>query len=117
MPSWTPSNQNSDALVKQYQESWFREFRRLKAKWMKASEEKRREYIMSVFDRITQLAKEDPITAALEFVKWLRSPHGALAWPYLWKREYAPTMVDITYYALQMVNRAIIFQMIAAMAR
>jgi hypothetical protein len=46
--------------------------------------------------------------AALEFLRWLRSPDGALAWPYIWRDEYRQTMIDITYHMMNIVHKIII---------
>jgi len=76
------------------------------------TDEDRKKYIDAVFARFKEMAGRDLIGAAIEFITWLRSPDGALAWPYLWKPEYVEQIRDITYYGMGFVNKMLIRRMI-----
>lgn len=76
------------------------------------SEEDRINHIKAVFNRLSQIANQDPVQAGIEFMAWLKSPEGALVWPYIWKPEYVPLIRDITYYAIGFVNKIVIRRMI-----
>ena len=75
--------------------------------------EQRVEYIRQVFNALIETAKQDRMTALMEFIQWLRSPDGALAWPYLWKSEYRQIMVDIASHSLSIFHKLLILQQAA----
>ena len=81
------------------------------------SDEDRKRYIEMVFNRIKETASQDPIKAAIDFLTWLRSSDGALAWPYIWKPEYVPLIRDITYYLMGFANKLLVKQMILSARR
>jgi len=88
--------QTVDELVEATQQKWQEEFEQKKQKWDKMTHEQRVAYIKTVFDRFLQKAAANPEQAAAEFMQWLISPDGALAWPYIWKPEYRLQMINIT---------------------
>jgi len=109
MPSMTPYNQNLEEWARQYQNSWELEFQKKKEIWdKKLTHEQRVKYIMSVFNRIATISKNDPLQAGVEMLKWIRSPDGALAWPYIWKPEYRQRMIQITFHAMNVIHKLLI---------
>jgi len=72
--------------------------------------EQRVEYIRQVFNALIEVAKQDRTAALMEFIQWLRSPDGALAWPYLWEPEYRQIMVDIASHFLSIFHKLLILQ-------
>lgn len=94
--------QSADDLVRAAQEEWLGEFEEKKAKWERMTHEQRVAYIKAVFDRFLQKAAQNPQQTAAEFLQWLISPEGALAWPYIWKPEYRELAIRITSRAYQL---------------
>ena len=117
MQSLTPLGQNLENWVKQYQTSWEQEFQRKKEKWFKMSHEQRVKYIKAVFQKLMEIAKEDKLRAGLEFLAWLRSPEGALAWPYLWRDEYKETMINVAYYGMNAVHKIMVLKALEGVAK
>jgi len=101
-PEPQPRFRNVDELVRAAQEEWLREFEEKKAKWERMTHEQRVAYIKAVFDRFLQKAAQNPQQTAAEFLQWLISPEGALAWPYIWKPEYRELAIKITSRAYQL---------------
>ena len=101
-PSSLPRFSTPDEFIDDLTRRWMAEFEQKKAKWEQMSHEQRVAYIKAVFDRLLNLAQTDPQKASEEFVKWLISPDGALAWPYIWKPKYRQLMIDITAKAYQL---------------
>ena len=105
MQSTPPQGRSLEEWLRQYQQWWESEFNKKLEVWKKMPHEKRVEYINSVFQKLIEKAKSDPMRAALDFLGWLNSPDGAIAWPYIWKDEYRKTMVDIGYYMIKIANK------------
>ena len=93
---------SSDELVAEIQKRWQEDFEAKKAKWQGMSHEVRVKYITSVFDTFLKEFQNDPQKAGRDFMQWLISPEGALAWPYIWKPKYRKLMIDITSKAYQL---------------
>lgn len=98
-------------MLKQYQDSWQSEFEAKSKVWYEQmTHEARIEYIKQVFNTLLEIAKQDKIAAFMEFIMWLRSPDGALAWPYMWKEEYRKTMVEVASHFISVVHKFLIKQ-------
>jgi len=111
MQSQMPSDQNLETLLKQYQKSWQEDFEQRSKIWFEQmSHEDRINYIKGVFNNLMTIAQEDPAKGFFEFLAWLRSPDGALAWPYMWKEEYRQTMVRIAYHFMNAAHKILIRQ-------
>ena len=93
---------SSDELVAEIQKRWQEDFEAKKAKWERLSHEQRVKYIQSVFQTFMREFQADPRKAGQDFMQWLISPEGALAWPYIWKPQYRELMIDITSKAYQL---------------
>lgn len=92
----TAKFKTAEELVKATQEKWMEEFNQKKTKWDKASHESKVKYIKTILDRFMRELEENPQQAAANFMQWLITPDGALAWPYIWKPEYRTLMISIT---------------------
>ena len=68
------------------------------------SDERRREYVEAVWRTLMRKAETDPAGAYVDAVLWLCSPEGALAWPWMWRREYRKIMVEIGYWLIRLAT-------------
>ena len=115
MQSSTHSDQSLEEWLKQYQDSWRAEFDEKGKVWFEhMTHEDRIEYIRQVFATFTEIARQDKGRALMEFIAWLRSPDGALAWPYLWKPEYRDVMTDVAAHFISVVHKLIVKQQAVA---
>jgi len=97
-----PQPRTVEELVEDINKRWMEEFQAKRAKWERMSHEARVKYIKAVFNTFLQKFAQDPQKAGVEFMQWLISPEGALAWPYIWKPRYRQLMINITSKAYQL---------------
>lgn len=51
-------------------------------------------------NKFLEEAKKDRLMGLIKFSVWLRTEDGAIVYPWLFKEEYRPIMIDIAYYYL-----------------
>lgn len=93
--------------MEQARAAWRQEFEKNLQKWQDMTEEQKNKYIHTVFKKFEETARENRQAALILFLKWLQSPQGAIAFPYLWKDEYRQTMIDIIYHAMRIFYKVV----------
>ncbi len=63
--------------------------------WIELPQEKKDEIIRNIINHFLEVSKEDKTKAAIQFIKWISSPEGAMIYPWIWKEPYREVMIDI----------------------
>lgn len=75
-------------------------------RWLKLPDEAKARIVKRYVEHWADRFEKEPARAILEFTFWLASDDGAIVYPWIFKQQYRPVMIDIATNYLKLFNIA-----------
>jgi hypothetical protein len=75
-------------------------------RWLKLPNEAKAKIVRRYVEYWADRFEKEPARAILEFTFWLASDDGAIVYPWIFKQQYRPVMIDIAVNYLKLFNIA-----------